>query len=177
MFLDIFVVEIYFMKVYRKQNNLFLILSIVFLLFSNGLLSQQIIRSTIGSIGSSGQNGSMFIQQTAGQASLVGNQVTENTGLRQGFIQPIQFVEEQNELNVLLYPNPNKGEFSFLVNENSDEHINYFLFDQNGKLLVQSESLPNQLTPISIENPSPGMYHLKVTAGKLFSSFKVNVIQ
>ncbi len=139
--------------------------------------AQQIIRSSIGSLGSSVQNGSVFIQQTAGQASLVGNQKTENTGLRQGFIQPIQFIEEQNELNVLLYPNPNQGEFSFLVNQTSDEPINYLLLDQNGKLLLQSESLPNQLTPISIENPTPGMYHLKVNAGKRFSSFKVNVIQ
>jgi hypothetical protein len=150
---------------------------LLFLFVSFKGFSQQIIRSTIGSIGSSSQNGSVFIQQTAGQASLVGNEKTENTGLRQGFIQPIQFVEEQNELNVLLYPNPNQGEFSFVVNENADEPINYLLFDQNGKLLLQSETLPHQLTLISIENPAPGMYHLKVTAGKRFSSFKVNVIQ
>ena len=119
----------------------------------------------------------MFIQQTVGQASLVGNEKTENTGLRQGFIQPIQFLEEQNELNVLLYPNPNQGEFSFVVNENSDEPINYLLFDQNGKLLLQRETFTNQLTPISIVNPAPGMYHLKVYSGKRFSSFKVNVTQ
>jgi hypothetical protein len=143
----------------------------------SNLNAQTIIRSSIGSIGSSGQNGTMFIQQTAGQASLVGNQKTENIGLRQGFIQPIQFVEEQNELNVLLYPNPNQGEFSFIVNENSEEPIHYLLFDQKGKMLLERETLPNLSTPISIENPAPGMYHLKVTSGQRFSSFKVNVIQ
>jgi hypothetical protein len=143
----------------------------------SNLKAQTIIRSAIGSIGYSGQNGEMFIQQTVGQASLVGNEKTENTGLRQGFIQPIQFLEEQNELNVLLYPNPNQGEFSFVVNENSDERINYLLFDQNGKLLLQCETFTNQLTPISIVNPAPGIYHLKVNSGKRFSSFKVNVIQ
>lgn len=77
----------------------------------------------------------------------------------------------------MLYPNPNRGEFSFTVNENSEEQIYFLLFDQQGKILVESETLPNQLTPISIENPSPGMYHLKVISGKRFSSFKIIVNQ
>ncbi len=139
------------------------------------LEAQTILRSTIGSIGSSENNGGMVIQQTAGQPAVVGNQKAENLGLRQGFVQPMYFEEEQNELNVLLYPNPNRGEFSFTVNENSEEQIYFLLFDQQGKILVESETLPNQLTPISIENPSPGMYHLKVISGKRFSSFKIIV--
>jgi hypothetical protein len=139
--------------------------------------AQTIVRSTIGSIGSSGKIEGIFIQQTAGQPALVGNQKSENTGLRQGFVQPMYFEEEQNELNVLLYPNPNRGEFSFTVNENSEEQIYFMLFDQQGKILVESETLSNQLTPVSIENPSPGMYHLKVISGKRFSSFKIIVNQ
>jgi hypothetical protein len=154
-----------------------LIVSSFILSISFTSFSQQILRSTIGSIGSSMGNGTVTIQQTAGQPAVVGNQKSENTGIRQGFVQPMYFEEEQNELNVLLYPNPNRGEFSFTVNENSDEQIDFMLFDQQGKILVENTTLPNQLTPISIENPSPGMYHLKVISGKRFSSFKVNVIQ
>jgi hypothetical protein len=154
----------------------FFILLPLFLFTCFSSFSQQIVRSTIGSIGSSGHNDAMFIQQSVGQPALVGNQKAENTGIRQGFVQPMYFEEEQNELNVLLYPNPNRGEFSFTVNENSEEQIYFLLFDQQGKILVESSTLPYQLTPVSMENPSPGMYHLKVISGKRFSSFKVNVI-
>lgn len=141
------------------------------------VFSQSITRSTIGTQGSSVSNDGMSLQQTVGQPALVNNVNVEQTGLRQGFHQPITFIEEQNDLNVNLYPNPNQGDFSFIVNEASDASISYQLFDQQGKLLFQNTALTNELTPVSIQNPSPGMYHLKVTSGLKTSSFKINVIQ
>lgn len=139
--------------------------------------AQTITRSTIGSLGSSASNDGISIQQTVGQPALVNSVNVNETGLRQGFHQPITFIEEQNDLNVNLYPNPNQGDFSFIVNEVSDASISYLLFDQQGKLLFQNTALSNALTPVSIQNPSPGMYHLKVTSGLKTSSFKINVIQ
>ena len=140
------------------------------------LSAQTITRSTIGAFGSSASNNGISIQQSIGQPALVNNTKVEDTGLRQGFHQPITFIEEQNDLNVSLYPNPNQGDFSFIVNEVSDASISYQLFDQQGKLLFQNAALTNELTPVSIQNPSPGMYHLKVTSGLKTSSFKINVI-
>lgn len=155
--------------------KIFITFSILFSFIYNGN-AQTIVRSTIGSIGSSSQTGEVFLQHSAGQPTLVGNEKIENIGLRQGFIQPIQFIEEQNELDVTLFPNPNQGFFSFTVNQETNESFSYILFDQHGKLLLQSEALSNQLTPISIENPTTGMYHLKVSCGHRISSFKINVI-
>jgi hypothetical protein len=146
-------------------------------LISTSVYSQQITRSSIGSFGSSSNNDGITIQQSVGQPTLVNHVNVEGTGLRQGFQQPIYFVEEQNELDVLLYPNPNQGEFSFIVNELSDNKLEYQLFDQLGKLIFQGKTDSNLLTPISIQQPSPGMYHLKVSDGTKNSSFKVNVIQ
>jgi len=149
---------------------------IVFWIYST-TNAQILTRSTIGSFGSSSNNDGITIQQSVGQPTLVNNEYIEGNGLRQGFQQPICFIEEQNELNVLLYPNPNQGEFSFIVNEDTEIKLQYQLFDQQGKLIFQGQTEANLLTPISIQQPSPGMYHLKVSDGTKNSSFKVNVIQ
>ncbi|MEN9302844.1 MAG: hypothetical protein RL264_1273 [Bacteroidota bacterium] len=140
------------------------------------IFSQQIVRSNIGSFGNSKTNDGITLQQTIGQPALVNHVNVDGTGLRQGFQQPIYFVEEQNDLNVTLYPNPNQGEFSFIVEESSEIKLQYQLFDQQGKLIFQGKTDANVLTPISIQNPTPGMYHLKVNSDTKVSSFKVNVI-
>lgn len=139
--------------------------------------SQTISRSSISSLGSSSNNDGITIQQSVGQPTLVNHVNVEGTGLRQGFQQPISFIEEQNELNIRLYPNPNQGEFSFIVEESTEIKLQYQLFDQQGKLIFQGKTDSNLLTPITIQQPTPGMYHLKVSDGTKNSSFKVNIIQ
>jgi hypothetical protein len=147
------------------------------LVVQSNLSAQQISRSSISSSGMTEMKGGIIIQQSVGQPALVNHVNAEGTGLRQGFQQPIMFIEEQNELNVLLYPNPNQGDFSFIVEEDTEIKLQYQLFDQQGKLIFQGKTDSNLLTPISIQQPSPGMYHLKVSDGTKNSSFKVNVIQ
>ncbi len=153
-----------------------ILFGIVFWIYSTSN-AQIITRSSIGSFGSSANNDGIIIQQSVGQPALVNHVNIEGTGLRQGFQQPISFIEEQNELNVLLYPNPNQGEFSFIVDEATEIILQYQLFDQQGKLIFQGKTDSNLLTPITIQQPTPGMYHLKVSDGTKNSSFKVNVIQ
>ena len=85
-------------------------------------------------------------------------------------------MEEKNELNASLYPNPNRGDFSFIVYQESEGIIQYQLFDQNGKLLLQNSSEIKEFNPISIQNPSSGIYHLKIFDGYKNSSFKINII-
>ena len=70
-------------------------------------------------------------------------------------------MEEKNGLNASLYPNPNRGDFSFMVYQESEGIIQYQLFDQNGKLLLQNSSEIKEFNPISIQNPSSGIYLLK----------------
>jgi hypothetical protein len=156
----------------------FYILGLLFLIFwNNYTYAQQVTRSTIGSCGNSMSTEGITLQQTIGQSALVNHVNIEGIGLRQGFQQPIYFIEVQNDLNVTLYPNPNQGEFSFIVEENDETKLQFSLFDQQGKLIFQGNTDSNILTPISIQNPSPGMYHLKVANGVKVSSFKINVIQ
>jgi hypothetical protein len=156
--------------------KILIFLTLIFLVIPT-INAQTLTRSVIGSFGNSTTMEGITLQQSVGQPALVNNENFEGTGLRQGFQQPIMFIEEQNELNVLLYPNPNQGEFSFIVDEDSEIKLQYQLFDQQGKLIFQGQTEANLLTPISIQQPSPGMYHLKVSDGTKNSSFKVNVIQ
>lgn len=155
--------------------KILIFLTLIFLVIPT-INSQTLTRSVIGSFGNSSSIEGITLQQSVGQPALVNNENFEGTGLRQGFQQPIYFIEEQNDLNVTLYPNPNQGEFSFIVSESSEIKLQFQLFDQQGKLIFQGKTDANVLTPISIQNPTPGMYHLKVNSDTKVSSFKVNVI-
>ncbi len=156
------------------RNSLLLTL---FLLGSFSSFSQQIVRSTIGSIGSTMGNGTVTIQQTAGQPSATSFVKSENgSALRQGFHQPYYYEIERNDLNAAIFPNPNNGQFSFQVDLEANETFNYVLSDQNGREILKNIGDGNQLTQVSIEQPATGLYHLQITSGKRISSFKISVI-
>ena len=163
-------------KIKSKIMRNLLFFGIVFWIYST-TNAQILTRFTIGSFGSSVNNDGITLQQSVGQPALVNNVNVEGTGLRQGFQQPVSFIEEQNELNVKLYPNPNQGDFSFIVEEEIEIKLQYQLFNQQGKLIFQGKTDANVLTPISIQQPSPGIYHLKISNDSRVSSFKVNIIQ
>lgn len=140
--------------------------------------SQQIIRSTIGSIGTSMGNGIVTVQQTAGQPSAT-TFVKNNDGsaLRQGFHQPYYYEIERNDLNATIYPNPNNGQFSFQVAVDENVAFDYQLMDQQGRSVLKNTGSGNNLIEVNIEQPATGMYHLQIVSGDKTSSFKINVIQ
>ena len=149
----------------------------LFILGSFSYFSQQIVRSTIGSIGSSMGNGTITVQQTAGQPSATSFVKNEDgSALRQGFHQPYYYEIERNDLNATIYPNPNNGQFSFQVDLSENESYNYVVLDQAGKEVLKNSAMGNQLAEVSIEQPATGLYHLQITSGKRISSFKISVI-
>jgi len=139
--------------------------------------AQSLRSSTIGSIGSTMSNGTITIQQTAGQpsaTSFVKND--DGSALRQGFHQPYYYEIEQDDLNATIFPNPNNGQFSFRVDLQENESFNYVLLDQNGKEILKNIGIGNQLTEVSMEQPATGLYHLQIISGKRISSFKISII-
>lgn len=153
------------------------ILHSIVLLCSFNSFSQQIVRSTIGSIGSSMGNGTVTIQQTAGQPSattFVKNE--DGSALRQGFHQPYYYEIERNDLNATIFPNPNNGQFSFQVDLLENESYDYIILDQAGKEVLKNSGSGNSVTEVSIEQPATGLYHLQISSGKRISSFKIYVI-
>jgi len=110
--------------------------------------SQKIVRSSISTMGFRSKTNNVLVQSTVGQSSLT---TTEKSGeglvLRQGFQQPTIIESEQNDLNVVVYPNPSNGDFT------------------------------NESKEISIPNPRTGIYHLAVKYGALQSSFKITLFK
>jgi len=155
-----------------------LIVSSFIIAISFTSFSQQIVRSTIGSIGSSMGNGTVTVQQTAGQPSAT-TYVKYNDGsaLRQGFHQPYYIETERNDLNATIFPNPNNGQFSFQVAVEEGFAFEYQLRDQQGRLVLKNSGNGNNLIEVNIEQPATGMYHLQIGCGDKTSSFKINVIQ
>jgi hypothetical protein len=148
-----------------------------FLLTREVIYAQKITHSVIGSLGSSSNTDGTIYQQSIGQPAIVTHEKSDNgTGLRQGFLQPLTFTVESNELDVHLFPNPNQGEFAFQVNVENDTKFNYQLFDQSGKLIEFNSGVGNSLVPVKIANPAQGLYHLKVSTDSKTSSFKIIVI-
>jgi hypothetical protein len=159
---------------YLNMKRLLLLITICISSFSFG---QRIVRSTIGAIGSSSNQNGIIIQQSVGQPALTSNDKSENgMGLRQGFIQPVWFETVSNDLNVILYPNPNQGDFSFQADIEEDVTYDYKILDQQGKLVLVGKGLGNELVNVSIDNPARGMYHLNVKTEDKTSAFKINVI-
>jgi hypothetical protein len=156
--------------------NILIVFSVLFLSIYDGN-AQTIVRSTIGSIGSSMGNGTITVQQTAGQPSATSFVKNEDgSALRQGFHQPYYYEIERNDLNAAIFPNPNNGQFSFQVDLEANETYDYVLLDQNGREILKNIGVGNQLNQVSIEQPTTGLYHLQITSGKRISSFKISVI-
>ena len=85
-----------------------------FVVLASFSFGQKIVRSTIGAIGSSSNQNGIIIQQSVGQPALTSNDKSENgMGLRQGFIQPIWFETESNDLNVMTLSKSQSGRLFF----------------------------------------------------------------
>jgi hypothetical protein len=139
--------------------------------------AQQIVRSTIGSVGSTMTSEKMSIQQTIGQPSVTITATNEKgVFLRQGFLQPVIIESLSNELNVQIFPNPNTGSFQFIADVSSNVSFDYTLTDVNGKVILFGEGKGNLLQSLVIDQPSNGMYFLNIVGDSSLSSFKINVI-
>ena len=143
----------------------------------NNLNSQIMMRSTIGAIGGSLSNDKMVIQQTVGQPSAISYvQKEDGAAFRQGFHQPhISYHTETNELNALIFPNPNNGLFSFKTEDSTNAPLSYEIFDQSGKIILTGIGKSNEVVPVEIPNPSSGIYHLILSQESKTSSFKISV--
>ena len=139
---------------------------------------QKIVRSSIGTLGSSQTVNDFLLQSTVGQASLT---TTEKSGeglvLRQGFQQPVIIESEQNDLNVIVYPNPSNGDFTIKTDITVNNLYTFSIFDQYGCLIESGTALANESKEISIPNPQTGIYHLAVKLGELQSSFKITLFK
>lgn len=138
---------------------------------------QSIIRSTIGAFGGSAHGDVGFIQHSAGQPSAIRfMEFANGSAIRQGFNQPHFVVKgPQVDLEVLLYPNPNHGVFSFQLLNSDRKHYEYQISDPLGRLFQSGKGLGEDIIQVELNPNHAGVYFLTVHLDQSFFSFKILV--
>ncbi len=143
--------------------------------FSQTLFIQ---RQSIGTGGSSSSTPSFKIQTSVGQASIVTNETNNSKfHLSQGFQKAILHKKRINDWEIVAFPNPNNGTFSFTTTLPSDEKISFEVLDLQGKLIYTNEGLGGGTTTINLNKTAAGLYFLNVKTHYSFSTIKIEVIQ
>lgn len=151
---------------------IFLALVIQFTIAQN-TSSAYLVRSTTGVSGSSENitsNNKLFVvQQSIGQASVIGT--FENSGyiFRQGFIQPdvLAKIIDNNislDLEANFYPNPFIESVTLAFTEKIEGKVEVRIFDLLGRLVFSKSFMADQNVNVQLNYLSVAYYILKVTA-------------
>ncbi len=138
----------------------------LFLCFSVSLSYSQILiqRSSINSFGSVVQKNNLRLSQSAGQPSNIGRMTDEeNRFIQQGFQQPIYTSRIENEIELVIFPNPNNGYFSVQSNSWLEGNIKLRLYDSQGRLYFSHPYDSGRLFNVTIpDRLESGLYTIVV---------------
>jgi hypothetical protein len=149
-----------------------------------GAYAQSIARSTTGAGGSSQliiSNGKpYFISQTIGQQSITGTSVRNGHTIRQGFQQPpgsffIGEPEVDSNLEAQVFPNPFQLSLDILFPGKTEQDIQVFIHDIQGRIVYSKTHSATQLLYLSLGHISSGSYLLNVSVGN--RSFTRSIIK
>lgn len=159
--------------------------SFVLLSFLTFSQEMEIKRSTTCSSGTSSTVNfgevKLLVQQSIGQACVIGASYTTRMALRQGFIQPIDTAIpsinafEEWKLNFTAFPNPFDNELNILFDQEIEPtKISVKIYDGSGKVHYFEEIQFAQLIKLNLVSNQlpPGFYFLSVSCG-----FKEKVIK
>lgn len=86
--------------------------------------------------------------------------------------------EENNPYLLVIFPNPNDGDFHISFTANKSEKYKLELFNELGQIIISQEIVNHSGTyqyPVNLTKPAAGMYTVVLTNGKLESFKKVIV--
>ena len=135
--------------------------------------SAYLARATTGAAGSSENvtinNKAYIVQQSIGQASVIGTFSDENYTFRQGFIQPNVLAKIIDlaillSLDAIIYPNPFVESVTISFSEQITDRVEVAVFDILGRLVFSKSYTANQKVNVEFNNLSVADYILKVTA-------------
>lgn len=142
------------------------IIAVVLIIFSSNSFCQSIIRSSIGSIGTTFYSEGIILKQTIGQSSPTTKLITGNATLRQGFQQPVtnQITDESlPQISFSIYPNPATLEFRILLSEEFSEY-DLNISQLTGKIFYNEERIKVIDHRINIDGFLPGVYIIQIKA-------------
>ena len=157
-----------------KQKLLFAI-TLFFIQFTEAqnTTSAYLVRLTTGVAGSSKNvtinNKAYIVQQSIGQASVIGAFYDSDYTLRQGFIQPNVLAKIIDlaiplSLDAIIYPNPFVESVTISFSEQITDKVEVAVFDVLGRLVFSKSYMANQKVNVQFNNLSVADYILKVTA-------------
>ena len=146
-------------------------------------VAQEIMRSTVGVSGASSlvSSGSKlyFVQQSVGQASVIGKFQSNGMVLRQGFIQPpvlsSKVIPEETNLQAVIYPNPVNNDVNITFKEDVKESVYIRIFDMLGRSVYDKKLNAAQQLKINLSFLASANYIFLINTGE--KQFKANLIK
>lgn len=132
-----------------------------------------LVRSTTGVAGSSenisANNKTYVVQQSIGQAGVIGTFYDGDDTFRQGFIQPnvlAKIVDAGIPLNLaaVIYPNPFTESVTLSFSEKINDTVEVSVFDLLGRLVFSKSYAADQNVNVQFNSLSVANYIIKVTA-------------
>ena len=132
-----------------------------------------ILRSNVGLSGSSStfvtSKGPHTINQSIGQASVIGTTSISIVTFLQGYQQPTSPIEapiienlKENVLRVIIGPNPANAWVDIIFEETITEEIEIRLIDFSGSVARTEKYAPSQIQRVPLEGLATGIYLLQV---------------
>lgn len=146
-----------------------LLLLCIILSFSS-LYSQDLHHQMLSSQGDSKQlSNGMYVSQTIGQQSVIGNYTRDGKTYGQGYQQSVwsKYIQStvNNSITTVVYPNPFVSTINFQFSQPIKERIKMELFDVRGRLVFHTEQLPtDNLLTVALPNLASSNYLVKLTA-------------
>lgn len=132
--------------------------------------SQDLHHQMLSSQGASKElpNG-MYVSQTIGQQSVIGNYTSDGKIYGQGYQQSVwcKYIQStvNNSITTVVYPNPFISTVNFQFSQPIKERIKMELFDVRGRLIFQTEQMPtDNLLTVALPNLASSNYLVKLTA-------------
>lgn len=158
---------------YRICRDLSLVFALMVL--STVMQAQSVVlrRQTTGIAGASGDyraaGQSYLIQQSIGQASVIGTSQSGDYSMRQGFIQPEFFlaaVSEHTDLEATIFPNPFGRQFQIRFEAEPEGDIDVEIYDLSGRTILRKRYGAARDIAIDFPHAAAGMYLIHIVAGK-----------
>lgn len=141
-------------------------LTLTIALFPMLVFAQSLQRQVIGSAGTTLTNGTYSVSFTLGE-TMVSSYANNNFLLTEGFHQGEQHVilniDDQEQMNVSVYPNPFVEELLLDLKGSSVDDYNFFMFDGIGSRVNPNMEFEKDKVRIGLDGHSTGVYYIRVS--------------
>ncbi|MFW5821499.1 MAG: T9SS type A sorting domain-containing protein [Bacteroidota bacterium] len=164
----------------KKQLFHYLLIPVILLISFTDVFGQGIKRQSIGSYGSGGSAGSIFVNQTVGQPFFTMAYNSSQLALTPGFQQPVTYAVKKSEslpsLSELeIFPNPATENFKISVPEVMEE-VNLTVTDVNGRRIIEKKIPELFHYEVDCSRWENGLYFIIVSSGKKESNYISKII-